>query len=214
VAVDTSSAAQTEEAPKYQINIANLPYDIDEEGLGLLFTKYASDANIQSFVLKKSTKHTVAIGSSAVADFDSKEQAEIALAVLKTLVVHERILKVKLLDSTRSSDQNLSFADHSLSCYFGNLDAEVTENEIKDLCSECMEITKPVQVRMSYDRVTGWSIFIISFSYYCIIQSFLCFVPSRAAAKFWTRRFRHGARCSTCRADPERQDVTRTSSAR
>lgn len=121
-------------ARKSRVFINNLPYDLEENELNAVVTKYLG-SSVGPVSLCKD-RETGKSRGFALAYFENKEVADTAVEALSTLVVHERCVSAHTSDVVEPTTP----ATHrpyppETTCFVGNLAFTTSGEELKELCN-------------------------------------------------------------------------------
>mmetsp|Transcript_25346 Transcript_25346/g.25573 ORF Transcript_25346/g.25573 Transcript_25346/m.25573 type:complete len:363 (-) Transcript_25346:180-1268(-) len=149
---EIDSSAVDNVPDKSSVYIGNLPLDADESELKSFFEeKVGSSFSNLRIPLERTSGLPRGF---AYLDFDDKPSAESAIAALAGSSCRERLIKVDMADRERPPREKREFSPPENSVYVGNLDFDVTEEELSSLCETVLGEGKIVKVRIAFDRAT------------------------------------------------------------
>jgi RNA recognition motif-containing protein len=139
-------------APKFhQVFIGNIPQDMSEDAITSLVREKAGGSFASVRLAKEKTGQFRGFG---YIDYVEKEQAEAAIAALTGVDMEGRVLKVDLA-VPREVRPKPERPPQENSCFVGNLDFSVSDEQVLDLCNSVLGEGKVVKVRLAVDRETG-----------------------------------------------------------
>lgn len=149
-----------------QIFIGNLPFNIDESNLAdLIKSKYSTDIASLKLIKNKDTGKSRGFG---YVTYNSKAEAESAVAALADLQVDGRYVKVDLATGSTSASQEKSIRpqtrergefrvnrDNENKLFVGNLDFKVTQADVFGLADEILGPNVLKKVDLIVDKETS-----------------------------------------------------------
>lgn len=137
---------------KHQVYVGNLPHEFDEDTLTML-VKEKAGSSFHSIRLMKD-KITGKSRGSAYIDYIEKSAADAAIEALSGVQVQDRTVKVKAAEP-RENKPKFEKTPQENSCFIGNLEFSVTQDDIFQLCNSKLGNGVATRVRLATDRETG-----------------------------------------------------------
>lgn len=137
---------------KHQVYLGNLPHELDEDALATLVREKAG-SSFQSIRLMKDKKTGKSRGSAYI-DYTEKSAADAAIEALSGVQVQDRTVKVNAAEA-RTDKPKFEKTPQENSCFIGNLDFTVTQEDIMQLCNSKLGNGVATRVRLATDKETG-----------------------------------------------------------
>lgn len=170
---------------KHQVYVGNLPHELDEDALAS-FISEKTGSTFQSIRLMKD-KNTGKSRGSAYIDYIEKAAADAAISALSGTQIQDRIVKVNAAEPRTDKVGKAKFekTPQENSCFIGNLDFAVTQEDILTLCNNLLGEGVATRVRLASDRETG----IISILFFTCNSLALAhwFTHHRSIERVWSR---------------------------
>lgn len=148
-----AGAASVVASPKiHQVYIGNLPPGVSESDIAAMIRDKVGET-FKAVRIAKDVRTGDYRGYGYI-DFEQKEDAESAVSALAGADLSGNILKADIA-LERPPRTTFERAPLENSCFIGNLDFSVSEEEIMQLCNERLGEGKALKVRLAFDRVTG-----------------------------------------------------------
>jgi len=153
VAVPDAGADAGADAPvvTHQLFIGNLPFDLEYDALaGMLTEKIENGYKYLKIAKDKRTGKSRGFG---YLHFNQKEEAEAALEVLTGMEIEGREVKIDL--SQQKSERPRERTPQENSVFIGNLNFEVTNEAVIEMCNDLLGEGVAQRVRLLTDRDSG-----------------------------------------------------------
>lgn len=133
---------------QHQVYMANIPFELEEEELGTILNDKLDQDIIRLKIARD--KRTGRSRGFCYIHFNDKESAEAAAISLGDLEIAGRGVRVEVSEqkfSPRTPQEN--------SVFIGNLNYDVTEDLIMEMCNDILGEGNVQKVRLVTDRITG-----------------------------------------------------------
>lgn len=140
---------------KHQVYLGNLPHEVDEDALAALVSEKAGPS-FQSIRLMRDKKTGKSRGSAYI-DYTEKSAADAAIEALSGFQLQDRLVKVNAAEprADKTGKPKFEKTPQENSCFIGNLDFSVTQEDIVRLCDELLGEGVATRVRLATDKETG-----------------------------------------------------------
>jgi nucleolin len=149
-------ASTPEAPPQHQLFIGNLPFDLEYEQLSEMLNAKV-ETGYKSLKIAKDRRTGKSRGFGYI-HFEEKEQAESALAALTGMEVAGRAVKVDMSSGQRTErapGTRFERTPQENSVFIGNLNFEVTQEAVAEMCNDLLGDGVAQRVRLLTDRDSG-----------------------------------------------------------